>query len=91
MVHLYILYSPSIDRYYIGIAEDVQRRLRQHNSPGSKSWTARGKPWALVFSHAFPDRLTALKVERELKRRRSRKLIEKIVAGIKPLPEPKAR
>ena len=88
---LYILYSPGLDKYYIGISQDVERRVRQHNQPNRKGWTARGRPWELVFTQSFPDRLTATRAERELKRRRSRWLIEKIVAGERSLPEPRRK
>ncbi len=78
---LYILYSASLDKYYIGISQDVNRRLKQHNRPSSKGWTARGRPWELVFTHEYPDRLTATRAERALKRRRSKRYLEKLVNG----------
>ncbi|HEX7928311.1 MAG TPA: GIY-YIG nuclease family protein, partial [bacterium] len=31
---VYILRSPTADRFYCGITDDLERRLRQHNDPG---------------------------------------------------------
>jgi putative endonuclease len=53
MFFLYILYSPSLDRYYIGTSHDPQTRLHFHNT-SAKGWTQQGRPWQLVFQREFP-------------------------------------
>ncbi|WP_083937237.1 GIY-YIG nuclease family protein [Lewinella cohaerens] len=35
--HVYILYSPSKDRYYTGYSSNVNDRLERHNGGRSKS------------------------------------------------------
>jgi len=63
----YILWSESAKRFYVGISEDVERRLTQHNY-GLSKWTSRHRPWALVYSREFADYTKARKFENELKR-----------------------
>ena len=77
---LYILYSPKISRYYIGISSDANQRLISHNNY-PKGWTMRGVPWKLVFKKTFPDKAEALYWERFIKRQKSRKVIEQIISG----------
>ncbi len=64
---IYILRSCEGDRYYVGSAEDVEQRIREHNGPGAK-WTKRYQPWVLVHSETFVTRGEAVARERELKR-----------------------
>jgi len=37
MFYVYILYSQSADKFYVGQTPDVQKRLREHNNPSEKS------------------------------------------------------
>lgn len=75
--YVYILYSPSLDRYYTGSTALLPvERLEQHNSDGlSTSFTKKGKPWDLVFSFSCSSRLQATRVERHIKRMKSRTYI----------------
>lgn len=75
----YILYSTSLDRYYIGhTCEDVQERLRKHLSNHS-GFTAKGKDWKIVLTEHFSNKSDAYKREMELKSWKSKKRIEKLV------------
>ncbi|MBX9852267.1 MAG: GIY-YIG nuclease family protein [Cytophagaceae bacterium] len=80
--YVYILYSVSIDKYYTGESHNPALRLKLHNAGATKS-TKSGIPWVLVYTELHPDRTNALKREKEIKRRKSRKyileLIEKLV------------
>ena len=78
--YLYILYSASLDRYYIGISHDPEERLQYHNSFPS-GWTLRGRPWKLVFKKCFANKATAQYWERFIKQQKKRSLIEKIIRG----------
>ena len=49
---VYILYSKSTDRYNVGYAENIKKRLEQHNSGGSRS-TKSGVPWIVKQSESF--------------------------------------
>lgn len=68
----YILYSRSLDRYYIGhTAEPIEERLRKHLS-NHGHWTARAKDWMVVYQEAHPDKGAAYRREREVKGWKSR-------------------
>jgi putative endonuclease len=75
---VYILKSSVTDKYYIGQTSDIERRLVYHNSGYSKS-TKAGKPWRLMYSESFDTRQQAMKREAELKKYKSRVVIEKII------------
>ncbi|MGC9364202.1 MAG: GIY-YIG nuclease family protein [Fidelibacterota bacterium] len=75
---VYILYSPSKDRYYIGQTGDLNRRLVEHNSGQSKS-TRAGIPWQLVYRCQFDNRRAAVHYESYLKRMKSRRFIEELI------------
>lgn len=66
---LYILWSPSARRFYIGISENPQQRLRQHNE-GEAGWTARYRPWILLHEERYENYRAARKREIELKQRK---------------------
>lgn len=68
---VYVLWSASLARTYVGIAQDVARRVRQHNGElvrGARA-TRAGRPWELrrVFG-PYPDRSAAQVAEAALKR-----------------------
>jgi putative endonuclease len=79
--YIYILFSASSDRYYIGHTPDVQKRLKEHNNPSrSDKYTAKHLPWILVLSfQVSPDRGHAIIVERFMKRQKSRVFIENLI------------
>ena len=64
---LYVLWSSSERRFYIGISEDPVIRWEQHNSSAAPSWTKRHRPWQLVHTEQFPDYTSARHRELELK------------------------
>jgi putative endonuclease len=82
MYYVYILFSTSSDRYYIGHTPDVQKRLEEHNNPQrSDKYTAKHLPWMLIlFFKISTDRGEAMIVERFIKNQKSRLFIEKLIA-----------
>jgi len=81
MFYLYILYSDSADKYYVGHSEDPWRRLEQHNHNEKDRFTGKYKPWRLLAVYQVSERKgDADKIEKFIKRQKSRKLIEKMIA-----------
>ncbi|MBN1407642.1 MAG: GIY-YIG nuclease family protein [Calditrichaceae bacterium] len=78
MWYVYILYSESIDRYYSGVTDRLDWRLKRHNM-GWGRFTKRGIPWKIVQTEYFSSKSDALKRERELKKMKSRKYIETLI------------
>jgi putative endonuclease len=72
---VYIIYSSSLDQYYVGHSENIQDRLFHHNNSGSKS-TKKANDWKLVYTEMFQTKSEAAKRELEIKKRKSRKYIE---------------
>src|SRR5690625_1695004 len=86
MFYLYILYSEISDKYYVGSSEDPWKRLVGHNTNPKTTYTSKHRPWKLkaVFE-AGETRGEAVKIERIIKKQKSRKLIEKLIEpGFKP-------
>ena len=79
MFHLYILYSPGIDGYYIGQTSDLIERMRMH-AAGETQSTCTASDWLLVFKQPFLTRREAMNAERRLKKSKSRKTIERYIA-----------
>ncbi|MEW6171355.1 MAG: GIY-YIG nuclease family protein [Candidatus Omnitrophota bacterium] len=75
--YVYILKSLKDSNFYVGITNNVGRRLKEHNSGYQKSTKAR-KPFVLVYKECCNNRQLARKREKQLKLgyiRESRKFI----------------
>lgn len=81
MFTVYVLYSPSFQKIYIGYTSDLENRLRSHNELASKGWTIKFRPWQLVFSEEYPDKKQAMAREKNLKGAKGREEIWKIIRG----------
>jgi len=78
MFTLYILYSPSLDKYYTGYTNDLERRLSEHNRKKGK-YTDTGIPWILVYTEKYKDKKDAMSRERFIKRIKSRDYIVTLI------------
>ena len=72
---VYILYSESSDRYYIGQTNNLEKRLQKHNL-GLVDSTRHSRPWKVHFSLDVPTRKDSMKVEKYLKNLKSHKRLE---------------
>ena len=61
--HVYVLWSESKVRTYVGQTSDVKRRLEQHNAGKVRSTKAH-RPWRVIHRESFVTRMEAK--EREL-------------------------
>jgi putative endonuclease len=52
---------------YKGMADNLQRRLVEHNNKTLSFWTKRGTNWELIYKEEFDNKTEALKRERWLK------------------------
>ena len=77
---VYILYSKTIDQFYIGHTENLNDRLFRHNNSVSKA-TKKAKDWILVYQEYFDTRGEAYKKEMEIKKKKSRKYIEQLLVN----------
>jgi len=80
MHYFYIIYSRSINQYYVGESENTTVRLQQHNTGHFKgSSTSKAKDWEIVLQVPCKDRSEARKLERFVKKQKSKKFIESII------------
>lgn len=64
--YVYLLLSER-GEIYCGYTPCIKRRLKQHNSTSNTGWT-RGRRWYLLALKMFPDKHSALLVERQMKK-----------------------
>ncbi len=79
MYSVYILYSNSIDRYYVGYTNDLERRLSEHNRKKSK-YTDAGIPWTLVYYEEYASKKEAMNREKFIKNKKSKQYITDLVS-----------
>ena len=77
---VYILYSEKLNRYYIGATGDLALRMESHLWI-HKGFTSKAKDWELKYSEAFVHKSEAFARERQIKKWKSRLMIEKLIPG----------
>ncbi len=80
MFYVYILFSEKFDKYYVGSSQNPWKRLQKHNTSEFNTFTSKYRPWALkaVFE-AGNTRGEAEKIEKFIKKQKSRNLIMKLI------------
>jgi putative endonuclease len=63
---VYILFSEKFSKHYSGFTQNLELRLRSHNHFGH-GWTAKYRPWKLIFSIDFLNKQEAMRYEKWLK------------------------
>jgi putative endonuclease len=82
MAVFYILYSQLASKFYLGhTTEPIKERIRKHNSNHS-GFTGKFQDWNLVYTENHVSKELAYAREREIKKWKSRKRIEKLIAGL---------
>lgn len=77
---VYILYSKTLDQYYVGHTENLADRIFRHTNSGSKS-TKKANDWIVVYTEEFGTRQEAAKREFEIKKKKSRKYIDWLISS----------
>ena len=71
----------SVEGYtYIGVTEDLEKRLNEHNNKSLSFWTKRGRLWKLIYKEEFDSIKDAYKREKYLKTGIGRKFIKDILS-----------
>ena len=81
MAVCYILYSQSLDSFYTGCTHDeLQSRFGKHLSQfyGANKYTAKTKDWELYLSIDCSSFLQAMRIEKHIKRMKSKKYIHNL-------------
>lgn len=79
---IYLLFSKTTSKYYIGETHNVEERIKNHNQHYYlNSYSKIANDWELVLSFECIDRSTALYLEKFIKKMKSRVFIQKIIAN----------
>jgi putative endonuclease len=81
MFTVYVLYSISADKFYVGFTSDLNKRIISHNFLG-KGWTKRYRPWQIVYTKDFDSKKQAMLHERWLKSGVGREFLKKLKHSI---------
>jgi putative endonuclease len=66
MYTVYILYSPSYKKHYVGFTSNLEARMISHNERGA-GWTSRYRPWEILYTETSAEKKEALLRERWFK------------------------
>ena len=80
MYCVYIIYSSSLNKFYIGYSSNFEERALYHNSKTkNKIWSRRGIPWQEWLVIDGLSLRQARGIESHIKRMKSRKYIENLL------------
>ncbi|MCC1485227.1 GIY-YIG nuclease family protein [Winogradskyella immobilis] len=84
MYCVYIIYSKTIDSFYIGETIDIESRIKQHNESFYETgYTKQTKDWILYYKIECNSRTQARKIETHIKKMKSKRYIQ----NLKKYPE----
>jgi len=79
MASVYILYSPSLDKYYTGSCKEIVSRMTDHLSKYfPDSYTTKADDWVLYFQLDNLHYSQARRIETHIKKMKSRNYIENL-------------
>ena len=64
--YVYIIYSASADKYFVGQTNNLERRIEEHNLREGRYTSGKG-PWKLVFKEEWDSRSETMRREKFLK------------------------
>jgi len=76
--YVYILQSKRNNVYYIGSTNNLERRIKEHNT-GQVKYTKNMIPWELKFFKEYDSLTEARKIEYKLKKLKRKDIIKKII------------
>jgi putative endonuclease len=79
MFTVYVLYSPSFNKIYIGYTSDINNRFLSHNELATKGYTIRYRPWTIAHTEEFQTKKEAMAREKQLKSSNGRKFVWDII------------
>ena len=76
---VYILFSITFKKTYVGYTSNLNERLKSHNELGIKGWTIKYRPWELIYKEEFKAKNHAMERERFFKSGKGREKIKEIL------------
>ncbi|WP_395054191.1 GIY-YIG nuclease family protein [Flavobacterium sp.] len=78
MFYTYIIFSEILNKYYVGSTSNIEERLAKHNH-NHKGFTGNKSDWKIVYFEEYTTKTDALKRELQIKKWKSRVMIEKLI------------
>ena len=75
---VYILKSLCANKTYVGITNNLERRLKEHNS-GKSKFTKTYVPWEIIYNEKLSSRAIARNREKYFKSTAGRKRIKELI------------
>ena len=72
---VYILFSPTYQKIYVGYTSNLLNRFKSHNELGAKDWTRSYRPWLVIYNEFYEQKAEALKRKKSLKNGKGREWI----------------
>ena len=82
MYYVYVIKSVIDGSHYVGLTNDVDRRIKEHNQGGNFS-TKTKKPWNLIFVEEVINRVEARRLEKFFKSGYGREIVAEIESTLK--------
>ena len=76
MFAVYVLFSPSHRKTYVGFTSDMLARFKSHNHVSNKGWSRKYMPWVLAHCEYYETKQEAMCRENELKSGKGRDWIK---------------
>ena len=81
MWFVYALYNSQKNKIYIGITNNLNRRLIEHNEKRGNHYTAKiAGEWRMIYNEEVQNKSAALKREKQLKSFRGREYIKTFIS-----------
>ena len=72
---VYVLFSISHQKIYIGYTSNLIERFKSHNELSIKGWTRSFRPWLVIYNEFYQTKNEAIKREKKLKSGKGREWI----------------
>ena len=79
---VYILFSHTKNRFYIGFTANLEERIIRHNQK-SNGFTGNVNDWKIVYTENYPSKEEAHKRELQIKAWKSRLKIQELISSNK--------
>jgi putative endonuclease len=78
MVIVYAIWSERFNRIYVGMSQDIDKRLKEHNTGMTQS-TKPFRPWKIIFTERFENWEKGRVAEKYYKSGIGKQLLKKMV------------
>ena len=63
MINVYVIQSQATQKLYVGMAKEVEARLKEHNA-GKSKYTKSFRPWEIIYQEETDDWASGRKREK---------------------------